>query len=185
LSWNHESAFFSGLPGNDRHHQPMTTTYPVVIRRDAALSRSRATRTQAENATAAQAMHVGRQAGLDNGDRSWQVRTSLLSGYLLKVARLDARAAPTVRVPETARFAGEVKFRRSARTSKPYRFLRATQRSHSEVSALPACDPRYRSPQRTNARGVFISKPAPAEEKPAIRPVFPQETYSSFVREAA
>jgi hypothetical protein len=33
-------------------------------------------------------IHVRRQAGLDNGDRSWQVRTSLLCGYLLKVARL-------------------------------------------------------------------------------------------------
>jgi hypothetical protein len=36
-------------------------------------------------------IHARRQAGLDNGDRSWQVRTSLLCGYLLKVARLDAR----------------------------------------------------------------------------------------------
>jgi len=33
--------------------------------------------------------------GLDNGDRSWQVKTSLLCGYLLKVARLDARPLPT------------------------------------------------------------------------------------------
>jgi hypothetical protein len=45
-------------------------------------------------------IHVGRQAGLDNGDRSWQVRTSLLCGYLMKVARLDARAAPTARTSE-------------------------------------------------------------------------------------
>ena len=45
-------------------------------------------------------IHVRRQAGLDNGDRSWQVRTSLLCGYLMKVARLDARTAPTVRVPD-------------------------------------------------------------------------------------
>jgi hypothetical protein len=45
-------------------------------------------------------IHVRRQAGLDNGDRSWQVRTSSLCGYLMKVARLDARAAPTVRVPD-------------------------------------------------------------------------------------
>ena len=35
--------------------------------------------------------HVRRRAGLDNGGRSWQVRTSLLCGYLLKVARLNAR----------------------------------------------------------------------------------------------
>jgi len=45
-------------------------------------------------------IHVGRQAGLDNGDRSWQVRTSLLCGYLMKVARLDARAAPTARTSD-------------------------------------------------------------------------------------
>ncbi len=45
-------------------------------------------------------IHVRRQAGLDNGDRSWQVRTSSLYGYLMKVARLGARAAPTVRVPD-------------------------------------------------------------------------------------
>jgi hypothetical protein len=42
-------------------------------------------------------IHVRREAGLDNGDRSWQVKTSLLCGYLLKVARLSARTAPTVR----------------------------------------------------------------------------------------
>jgi hypothetical protein len=36
-------------------------------------------------------IHVRRQAGLDNGDRSWQVKTSSLCGYLLKVARLGAR----------------------------------------------------------------------------------------------
>jgi hypothetical protein len=36
-------------------------------------------------------IHARRQAGLDNGERSWQVRTSLMCGYLLKVARLDAR----------------------------------------------------------------------------------------------
>jgi hypothetical protein len=47
-------------------------------------------------------IHVRRQAGLDNGDRSWQVRTSSLCGYLLKVARLSARTAPTVRVPDTS-----------------------------------------------------------------------------------
>jgi hypothetical protein len=29
-------------------------------------------------------IHARRQAGLDNGDRSWQVRTSLLCGYLLE-----------------------------------------------------------------------------------------------------
>ena len=42
-------------------------------------------------------IHVRRQAGLDNGDRSWQGKTSLLCGYLMKVARLDARAALTAR----------------------------------------------------------------------------------------
>jgi hypothetical protein len=36
-------------------------------------------------------IHARRPAGLDNGDRSWQVRTSSMCGYLLKVARLDAR----------------------------------------------------------------------------------------------
>ena len=45
-------------------------------------------------------IHVRREAGMDNGDRSWQVRTSLLCGYLLKVARLSARTAPTVRAPD-------------------------------------------------------------------------------------
>jgi hypothetical protein len=45
-------------------------------------------------------IHVSRQAGLDNGDRSWQGKTSLLCGYLLKVARLSARTASTVRVPD-------------------------------------------------------------------------------------
>ena len=44
-------------------------------------------------------IHVRREAGLDNGDRSWQLRTSLLCGYLMKVARLDARTASTVRAP--------------------------------------------------------------------------------------
>jgi hypothetical protein len=43
-------------------------------------------------------IHVRREAGLDNGDRSWQVRTSLLCGYLMKVAKLEARIASTVRV---------------------------------------------------------------------------------------
>ena len=42
-------------------------------------------------------IHARRQAGLDNGDRSWQVRTSSMCGYLLKVARLSARTALTVR----------------------------------------------------------------------------------------
>jgi hypothetical protein len=37
-------------------------------------------------------IHRRRQAGLDNGDRSWQVRTSLLCGHLLKVARQNARS---------------------------------------------------------------------------------------------
>ena len=54
-------------------------------------------------------IHVRRQAGLDNGDRSWQLKTSLLCGYLMKVARLDARTAPTVRaldvlLPSTKNF---------------------------------------------------------------------------------
>ena len=48
-------------------------------------------------------IHVRRQAGLDNGDRSWQGKTSLLCGYLMKVARLDARTAPTVRAPMYSR----------------------------------------------------------------------------------
>ena len=39
----------------------------------------------------AMTIHARREAGLDNGDRSWQVRTSSMCGYLLKVARLDAR----------------------------------------------------------------------------------------------
>jgi hypothetical protein len=39
----------------------------------------------------AMTIHAHREAGLDNGDRSWQVRTSSMCGYLLKVARLDAR----------------------------------------------------------------------------------------------
>jgi hypothetical protein len=42
-------------------------------------------------------IHVRRQAGLDNDDRSWQVKTSLLCGYPMRVARPDARAAPTAR----------------------------------------------------------------------------------------
>jgi hypothetical protein len=45
-------------------------------------------------------IHARREAGLDNGDRSWQVKTSLLCGYLLKVARLSARTASTVRAPD-------------------------------------------------------------------------------------
>jgi len=45
-------------------------------------------------------IHVRREPGLDKGDRSWQVKTSLLCGYLLKVARLSARTAPTVRAPD-------------------------------------------------------------------------------------
>jgi hypothetical protein len=48
----------------------------------------------------AMTIHVRPEAGLDNGDRSWQVKTSLLCGYRLKVARLDARTAPTVRAPD-------------------------------------------------------------------------------------
>ena len=48
----------------------------------------------------AMTIHVRPEAGLDNGDRSWQVRTSLLCGYLMKVARLSARTASTVRVPD-------------------------------------------------------------------------------------
>jgi hypothetical protein len=44
-------------------------------------------------------IHARRQAGLDNGDRSWQVRTSSMCGYLLKVARLGARPLPTTGHP--------------------------------------------------------------------------------------
>jgi hypothetical protein len=44
-------------------------------------------------------IHVRPSTGLDNGDQSWQVRTSSMCGYLLKVARLSARTASTVRVP--------------------------------------------------------------------------------------
>jgi hypothetical protein len=44
-------------------------------------------------------IHVRRQAGLDNGEQSWQVITSLLCGYPMKVARLSARIALTVRAP--------------------------------------------------------------------------------------
>ena len=45
-------------------------------------------------------IHVRPEAGLDNSDRSWQVRTVCLCGYLPKVARLSARAAPTARAPD-------------------------------------------------------------------------------------
>ena len=48
----------------------------------------------------AMTIHVRPEAGLDNGDRSWQVKTSLLCGYLLKVARLSVRAALTARTPD-------------------------------------------------------------------------------------
>ena len=48
----------------------------------------------------AMTIHVRPKAGLDNGDRSWQVKTSLLCGYLLKVARLSVRAALTARAPD-------------------------------------------------------------------------------------
>jgi hypothetical protein len=48
----------------------------------------------------AMTIHVRPEAGLDNGARSWQVKTSLLCGYLLKVARLSARAALTARAPD-------------------------------------------------------------------------------------
>ena len=44
-------------------------------------------------------IHVHRQAGLDKGGRSWQVKTSLLCGYLTKVARQSVRTASTVRAP--------------------------------------------------------------------------------------
>jgi hypothetical protein len=47
-------------------------------------------------------IHVRPKTGLDNGDRSWQVRTSSMCGYLLKVARLSARTAPTVRAPDVS-----------------------------------------------------------------------------------
>jgi hypothetical protein len=42
----------------------------------------------------AMTIHVRPEAGLDNGARSWQVKTSLLCGYLLQVARLSARCVP-------------------------------------------------------------------------------------------
>ncbi len=47
-------------------------------------------------------IHVRPRTGLDNGDRSWQVRTSSMCGYLLKVARLSARTASTVRAPDVS-----------------------------------------------------------------------------------
>ena len=47
-------------------------------------------------------IHVRPSTGLDNGDQSWQVRTSSMCGYLLKVARLSARTAPTVRAPDVS-----------------------------------------------------------------------------------
>jgi hypothetical protein len=47
-------------------------------------------------------IHVRPRTGLDNGDQSWQVRTSSMCGYLLKVARLSARTAPTVRAPDVS-----------------------------------------------------------------------------------
>jgi hypothetical protein len=47
-------------------------------------------------------IHVHPRTGLDNGDRSWQVRTSSMCGYLLKVARLSARTASTVRAPDVS-----------------------------------------------------------------------------------
>jgi hypothetical protein len=50
----------------------------------------------------AMTIHVRPGTGLDNGDRSWQVRTSSMCGYLLKVARLSARIAPTVRAPDVS-----------------------------------------------------------------------------------
>jgi hypothetical protein len=48
-------------------------------------------------------IHVRREAGLDNGERSWQLRTSSMCGYLLKVARLDARPLPTAGHPMRSR----------------------------------------------------------------------------------
>ena len=47
-------------------------------------------------------IHMRPRTGLDNGDRSWQVRTSSMCGYLLKVARLSARTASTVRAPDVS-----------------------------------------------------------------------------------
>ena len=47
-------------------------------------------------------IHVRPRTGLDNGDRSWQVRTSSMCGYLLKVARLSARTGSTVRAPDVS-----------------------------------------------------------------------------------
>jgi hypothetical protein len=54
-------------------------------------------------------IHVRPKGRLDNGDRSWQVRSSSLCGYLLKVARQDARTALTVRAPPHAHSAFEEK----------------------------------------------------------------------------
>jgi hypothetical protein len=45
-------------------------------------------------------IHVRPETRLDNGDRSWQAGTSSMCGYLLKVARLSARTASTVRAPD-------------------------------------------------------------------------------------
>jgi len=57
-------------------------------------------------------IHARRQAGLDNGDRSWQVRTSSMCGYLPKVAKLDARSLPTAGHP--------ISFRLRRRTLHPW-----------------------------------------------------------------
>ena len=54
----------------------------------------------------AMTIHARPEAGLDNGDRSWQVRTSSMCGYLLKVARLEAPAALTAGAPMSSRLRG-------------------------------------------------------------------------------
>jgi hypothetical protein len=53
-------------------------------------------------------VHARRQAGVDNGERSWQVRTSLMCGYLLKVARLNARPLPRPGTPRVPAFDEEL-----------------------------------------------------------------------------
>jgi hypothetical protein len=60
-------------------------------------------------------IHARRETGLDNGDRSWQVRTSSMCGYLLKVARLDARPLQRPGTPRVPAFDEELYTLRSRR----------------------------------------------------------------------
>jgi hypothetical protein len=53
-------------------------------------------------------IHARRQTVLDNGERSWQVKTSLMCGYLLKVARLDARPLQRPGTPRVPAFDEEL-----------------------------------------------------------------------------